>query len=181
MKEVEIPGGLAYFNTKPTGRSKKKIRAAGISAAMALSDYPELFEGPREGESDEDRAARLELVKLRLTPEQAEFRDNMREAVVLAMLNYWTLDIPVPRNTESLEDLDGDLYDALLDAADELETAETDFSPVPIKANGEGKESPTTGSSDLQPQSEDPVENLSTPILGSDGSPTDGDSSSPEQ
>lgn len=181
-KELTLPSGeKAYFREKPTGNGKKKLRGAGISVATNLSDYPELFE-TREGESDEDRATRMAAIKMRLTPEQGEFLDVIREATVLALLESWTLDRPLPKTAEELGEIDGDDYDALLDFVMEIPgaTKDTDFSVVPpTEANAED---PTSGSSDSDGPSEEVTtdgESITTP--GSDGSPTSGDSSTPEQ
>lgn len=185
-REVEIPGGKAFFKEKHTGAGKKKLRAAALSAATNLSDYPELFEPGPPNETDEQRTERLApaLAGMRLTPLQAEVWDNMREATVIATLESWTLDGPIPSTIEALENLDGDLYDALLDAVGGVsaQQLETDFSAKPITpGDPASKETPTTGSSDSLSPSEDPALNLSTTTPGSDGSPTSGESSSPEQ
>lgn len=176
--EIAIPGGKVYFREKQTGRGKKLLRAAGISVATNLSEYPELLEPPREGESPEARAERIDALRVRLTPQQAEFLDNIREATVLALLESWTLDKPLPRTVDELESLDEDLYDALLDSVMEIPGAkeDTDFQVVPVsEAN---KDRPTSGSSDSDGPSDSsamPGESTTTP--GSTGSPTNGDSS----
>ena len=183
-KEITIPGGKAFFREKYTGRGIKLMRSAGLSAASNLSEYPELFEPARRGESEEERTERLGKIKLRIDPIQAQFWDNMREATVLASLESWTLDLPLPTSTEELEELDGDLYEALLDAVGGMSAKdlETNFNPTGEKLDPNSpldEQSPTTGSeSSSGPSSESPLlGSMETPSTG--GSPISGESSSP--
>ncbi len=152
MKEVTIPGGTAHFRERDadeiSGRAVKIMRAAAVAAATTLADYPQLFEPPRAGESDEQREERLneELKGVALSTEQAMAWDNMREATVVALLADWTLERPLP-TLQTIGDLPEKLYDALLDAVGGVSAAdlETDFNPgTENDENGEPR--PTSGS-----------------------------------
>lgn len=152
MREVEIPDGKALFlergHDEIPGRAVKLIRAAAASAATQFSEYPELLEAPREGETVEQRTERLtpRLSGLTLNVEQAMAWDNLREASVVALLKSWTLDRPLP-TLATIGTLPEPLYDALLDAvggisADELVER---FEPNPERIDPEtGEERPTT-------------------------------------
>ena len=188
-REVELPvtadspnGGKAFFSEKDTGAGRKKLRAAGVSARMNLAEFPELFEPRREGESEEARAERIEAMRIKLTPEQAEFIDTLKEATVLAQLQSWTLEIPVPKSVAELEALDGDLYDFLLEST--VETPETDFSPTGERLRTEqplDEQSPTGASSSSSEASLETPPLTQTPSPSNDGSPSDGEASIPEQ
>lgn len=197
MRDVEIPGGTAKFletsgesRDEIPGRAVKLIKAGSMAALTQLSDYPELFEPPRmvrDNESGEDRpetpeerSARLDsrLKGMRLSVEQAMAFDNMREATVVALLHSWTLDRRLP-TLETIGDLDGDLYSALLAAAGGMSAAELEEN---FKETGDPHdEVPTGGFGSSSDGSKASPQSTRTPKRQSDTSRSDGGASSPAQ
>jgi hypothetical protein len=185
MREVEIPGGKAYFLEKGVdeipGRAVKLIKAAGTAAATQLSEYPELFEEPREGETEEERAERLtgRLSGLRLTTDQAMAWDNLREATVAATLSHWTLDRRPPRTPDEVSALPETLWEALLDSVGGMSAAdlEANFDPT-----GDPKDEVPTGSSGSSDGPSKAGPELTPTAMSSTAiAPSDGGDSSPEQ
>lgn len=128
MTTVDIPGGTATFRDKlTTERHRRPIKRAAFRAAGAISKLPQ--ERPDEGGIKELLAA------LPLTRDEADSLLDLYDATILAFLESWTLDRPLPTCEDDLLDLDSEVYDALQDAASKLQTpdavADTDFSPVP--------------------------------------------------
>jgi hypothetical protein len=186
MKEVEIPGGTAFFREKGKdeipGRSVKLIRAAATAAGSQFAEFPELFEGQRPGESDEDRDARLEarLQGMTLSTEQAMAWDDMREATAVALIASWTLDKPLP-TYKTIGDLDEELYEAILTAVGGMSAAELEVNfDLSDPSHPDYKETPTTASDGSDGLSEAQVPSESTTTPSTDGGPISGESSSPE-
>jgi hypothetical protein len=185
MKVIQIPGGTASFRERGKdeipGRAIKLIRAATMSAMSALSDYPEIFEGPRKGESDDDRTERLNerLKGVLLSTQQAMIWDNVREATVVGLLASWSLERPLP-TLDTIGDLPEDLYLALLDEVGGVSAADLqeDFEMSDPKAPGY-KERPTIDSSGSEKPSEAAQPKESTPKLQSVGESTPSASSIP--
>lgn len=182
MKEVPIPGGTAYLREQGVdpipGNSVKLIRAAATAMASQFPDHPELFEGARPGETEEQRNARVQksVEGMTLSTEQAMAWDNLREATAVALLKEWTLDLPLP-TLKTIGDLEASLYEALLDAVGGVSSAdfETDFGVQPMSAG----DTPTDGSaSSLTPSAETPVP-PSIPTPSTVGAPSTGAVSSP--
>lgn len=204
MRDVEIPGGTAKFletsgenRDEIPGRAVKLIKASSLAAMTQLADYPELFEplrtvedesGEKRPETADERQARLApvLKGLRLTTEQAMAFDNMREATVVATLHSWTLDRRLP-TLETIGDLDGELYGALLEAvggvsAAELEeTFEDKTGKPPNETRGEVATDPTGRSGSSSESSPETPQLAQTPTSGDGTSRSDGEASSPEQ
>ncbi len=187
MQTVPIPGGTANFRERGhdeiPGRSVKLIRAAALAAASELADYPQLFEPPREGETDEQRQERLgeSLKDMVLSTEQAMSWDNVREATAVAMLASWSLDRPLP-TLATIGDLPEDLYDALLTAVGGVSAGEleTDFTPKIAKRDPvTGEEFPTGASDASNGPSEATPSNLSTQTPENAGESTGTDLSTP--
>lgn len=194
MRQVEVPGGTAFFREPEKdampGRAVKLIKAAALSAGSQLSDYPEIFEPPKtvkdettgeeRAETDRERTARLSprLDSLRLSVEQAMAFDTLREATVVGTLDHWTLGQKLP-TFETIGDLPNDLYEALLEAVGGVSAAqlEEDF-----ERTGDPSDEVPTGSSGLsESPSKDVPELTSTPTSSTATSPSDGDDFSPAQ
>jgi hypothetical protein len=190
VKEIDLPvtpdspsGGKAYFRESGVdripGRSTKIIKAAAMAALTSLAEFPEFFQDPLPGEATDARDARLaeRFAGRSLTTEQAMVLDNVREAAAAAMIDSWTLNKPLP-TLATIGNLDGDLYEALLDAIGGISAAalSEDFSIRPGVTN----ETPTDdcGSSD-GPLKADP-QSSPTPTSLSDSGPSSGEVASLE-
>lgn len=185
MKEaVKIPGGTANFrdanDPELPGRSVKILKAAATSAVSHLSDYPELFEPQREGESEEDRNTRLDgrLQGMKLSVDQAMALDNLREATVVATLESWTLDRRLP-TLDTIGDLPAELYNALLEQAGGLSAIQLEENFNATKDPNDGAPTGDSGSSD-GPSKPGP-ESLPMTTSSTDTAPSSGESSSLEQ
>ncbi len=185
MREVPILGGTASFREPGVdaihGDTKKLIRAAGIAAASQLSEYPELFEPAREGESDDQRAERLgtRLEGMVMSIDQAMAWDNMREATVIALLKSWTLDRPLPTMKTLGGDDYADVYDALLESVGGVGATELEADFSPTKKIDTSTPTDDSGSSNGHSMA-DPESPLTT-TPGSATAPIAGDVSTPEQ
>lgn len=185
MREVDIPGGKAYFREPDVdpfpGNSKKLMKAAYRAAFSQLGEeYPELFTPAPAGETEEQRVKREAheaTIRMRLSIDQARSMEEIQEAAVVAGLHHWTLDLPLPTFATLGEDKYAELYDALLEAVQEQpeHELEIDFGPNPVG------ETPTSGFDASSMPSRDEAPNPSTTILSADGTLISGESSSPEQ
>lgn len=189
MRAVEIPGGTAYFREDGVDsistNAKNLLEAAGQAVRSNLEpDYPELFE-VRPEETDEEREARVGNVDLQVTPKQALVLKEAREFTIVALLDHWTLDRPLPTIGSLTSAKYEDVYDALIDAVSGAKVPEDpDFSPAPLFLNDEGEATVPTGSSDTSTTTSDQDSEQSTDSTQtslSDGGPTSGESSSLEQ
>jgi len=150
--KVEIPGGFAILRetNELRGRDRMLIKAAAIAASSAIEKMPETVrEGQQKDETEEQAKVRMaqEMSSLDLNITEAMSLLELRQATMIATLESWTLNLPLP-TMETVGDLPADLYDALDDAIGGVSTAmavATDFEPQP------GKENPTgnSESSDL--------------------------------
>lgn len=164
MREVPIPGGTAFLKDKDElrGRDSKLIKAAVLSAQGALRQLGDEAT-IKKGETKEQAGKRLEKYleehPLNLSEEDAFKMMTLKEATVVAYLDHWTLDIPVPRTTKELGDLPGPIYDALdeavggdlLDATSNV--VDTDVNPD--KSSPTGPSSSSDG--DLRAEESDPT------------------------
>ena len=112
MKTLSIPGGTASFREKHEIkiRHRRMIETATIAALPALSKLPD----------DEKALKNLNVLDLGLSGPEAESIFALEDALVLAILDSWTLDSPCPSNLEELGDLEPAVYDALKLALPEL-------------------------------------------------------------
>lgn len=106
-----IPGGTARFKHPKdvTERRRRpiKIRATMLGTRRIAEIYNAL---PRStDEIDPDALA----TELKLTATEAELVFDLQDLSVLAALDSWTLDRPLPTTVEELQDLPAELYDAL--------------------------------------------------------------------
>ena len=177
----DIPGGFAIFRDTDELRARDRnlVKAAAMAASSAIQKLPEsVQEGPKEGETPEDAAVRLEpmMESVNFTWQESLALIELRQASVVAMLQEWSLDKPLP-TMETIGDLDPDLYDAL-DAAIGGVTAvaaSVDFDPQPPGENPTGSD---LSSSKLS-SPEDEAPSLSTPSLPNSGESTPTDASIP--
>jgi hypothetical protein len=182
-RQVEIPGGFATLREAADFRGKDRnvVKAAAMAATPTILKMPEVVrEGPLEGETPEETAERLapfmEGVPLDMDDTQALIQ--LRQATMVATLESWTLDLPLPTTMKAMGELPGDLYDALDAANGGITTAvanATNFDESP------DKDSPTGGSSSSEEPLMESQPSLSTPTSLTDGDPTSGEDSSLEQ
>lgn len=128
MRDVVLPtGATATFRSSNEilGRGKKVIIAAALASMGVLTQVPALQGGKREDESPEEFVDRLgkEVAHASLNPSNYEAIQALKEAAVVAQLASWTLPLPLP-TLDTIGDLPGALYDALLGAVSEI-TPET--------------------------------------------------------
>lgn len=146
MRTVEIPGGTATFRESEDLRARDAdlIEAAAYAAAPALSRLPQQALTPSGDEDEAAAAARFaEAVKdVNFNLDEWLLLTQMRRATIVATLDSWTLDRPLP-TMATIGDLPRDLMVALDAAIGGVPVqARTDFSP------DRDQESPTTASSD---------------------------------
>jgi hypothetical protein len=158
MRTVDVPGGTAKFKTREElrGRDTKLVKAAVIAAQSAIQKLGDDAER-KPGETDAQAAARLSKAlqekKITFTAQEATSLLDMREAIAVAYLHSWTLELPLP-TLETIGDLPDKLYEALDDAiGGELLNATTgqDFSPNPDQSSPTGPSSASNG--DLRAES----------------------------
>lgn len=182
MRTVEIPGGTARIKDRGDlrGRDSKLIKASALAAQNVLAKIPEEAR-PKPGEDPKEAGDRmqkyLEEHPLDLTAEEGMLLLDMKEAVMVAYLVDWTLDLALP-TMKTIGDLPDEIYQALDDATGG-ETINAAVSSVNFEVNPD-KNSPTgpSGSSDssLRAGPDLTEESLSTSQNGSD--PSSGESSS---
>ena len=177
MKTVEIPGGTAQLRERSElrGRDENLIKAASMAAAKAVVKVAGIDDTPRDGETNEEATARAEAEaeSVDLTWQESLSLLELRQAVIVAVLEHWTLERPLP-TMATIGDLPAELYNALDEAiGGEAIKLGTDFSPPDDP--GELKRSPIGDSADSSTALRDGVENQSIPRLqdGTESTPTD--------
>lgn len=125
---IEIPGGQATFRELlDTERQRRPLKLAAAAAASAIAKLPD---------DDAEGSVRDRLAALPLSVAEAQSLMDLYDATIVAYLQSWTLDRPLP-DTDGLLDLPPDLYDALVEAASKLKApSETDFDPTNPRAPG---------------------------------------------
>lgn len=126
---VEIPGGTATFRDKlTTERQRRPIKRAAFAGSSAIAKLPDLEDG-------DEKKLTEQLASMPLTEDEADSFMGLMDATILAFLESWTLDSPLPTSRDDLLDLDADVYDALVETARSLQspeaTQETNFEPGP--------------------------------------------------
>lgn len=115
-----ILGGNAVFRDMDElrGRDRNLIKAAAASAAGYFAKLPpELLKPGPEGETPDQMVVRVTplMEGIVFTWQENLALIELRQATVVAMLQAWDLDQPLP-TMETIGDLEGELYDSL-DAA----------------------------------------------------------------
>ncbi len=160
-KVIEIPGGTATLRERPEVRTRHQqlVEAASIAASSALAKVPS---GLPEGTDDASVAARTEaLAGVNFTMEEGLSLMQLKNAVIVALLESWTLPGPVP-TMATIGDVDPEVYAALeketnaLGAANEA-LASVNFEPTPKP----DPESPFLGSGSSDGLSKSEVTSLS--------------------
>ena len=135
MREVSIPGGTATLREREdlSERNRRLVKTRGLAASAVITRLQKAVEDANGQEPDPE--------SLQISASEAEVTLDVQDAVIVALLASWTLDRPLP-TMDTVQDLPGDLYDALAketaDLGAEVAT-ETDFgeNPDPKATGGE--------------------------------------------
>lgn len=111
---VELPGGHhAELREKVTVGGRELMRECGVDVFAELT---RLF--PEVNFSDQKQAAELDLadqdVVRRLDRKATHAFTEFNKATVVALLRMWSLPEALPRTLEAVDELDPEIYDALL-------------------------------------------------------------------
>jgi len=122
--QIDIPGGTATLRDTLTIRERRAIQRIALDA-MGLANQ-------------------LTSDSVALQPKDAELlmttQDKMADATLVAYLQAWSLDKPLP-TLDTIDEMDGDVYDAITAAIEKKGgVAGVDTSP------NKNKESPTSDS-----------------------------------
>jgi len=185
MRTVEIPGGTAQLRDT---REEIKIRQQRILDIVILPAIP-AFEKVRaardqfiaEGGKLDDWEKLAGTVKLStLTRADSAAMMEYQDAQMIAVLHSWTLAQTLP-TIDTIQDLDPDVYGALLTATRLLQNT-TDVFDRDNMDPSPAEESPTGGSADSEPDSKSSKSAKSkatVPSLTASGS-TDIENSTPD-
>jgi hypothetical protein len=146
MIEFDVPGGTVRF------REHKEVTARGRRHMMLLASEiePNRFRMIIAAADDEAMLRELELTR----PER-ELLLTFPDATILALLESWTLDLPLPRTLDEVGDLPAELYDAL--------------NAVATKMNADAQPKDKDGKA-VDPWGVGAVEDLTSPTGASGGS-----------
>jgi hypothetical protein len=159
MRLIEVPGGLAKIKEQKDlrGRDTKLIKAYALAAQSVLLKIPEEAR-PKPGESKEDAGKRmqehLETHPVQMSGDEGMRMLDMKEAIMVAYLASWTLEIPLP-TMETIGDLPDEIYQALDDAvggdAIKVAVASVDFDVNPDQSSptGPSKSSDSTSRAEV--------------------------------
>lgn len=160
-RTVVIPGGSAVLRDpgEMTERQRRAVRGPLLAVAADLTGG----EIPADGHAPET---------VHLTPGVGGLIFQIRDAAIVAALISWTLELPLP-TLESVQDLPGDVYDALVKETEGVFTGlGVDFSPSPDPESPTRQPSSSSGLlADVQSQSTlpSPTVGVSTPTASSTG------------
>lgn len=156
MPTIPIPGGHAILrdNDDVRERGRRYVRTALMAAAHVYDRIPEDVREKAGGKGPEAEAAQRTFDRLLAgaikTPEDGEAIFAVHDGAILAVLESWTLQRPLPKTRDELQDLDRDLYDALSEAVAPNQAAiiraamGVSFEPTDRK---DGEDTPFGGSS----------------------------------
>ena len=146
---IEIPGGAATIRS-PEDVKQRARHALEVAAIMAQPAY-EKINGQRAAiarergvEPADVNPEDVRLIDARLDRADYDAMYEVQTATIMAYLASWTLDRPLPKRAEDLDELPAGLFDALREGTAEAgadAVAPVDFSPNP------DPESPTVGDS----------------------------------
>jgi hypothetical protein len=127
---IPIPGGRARL--RDPGTLPERYRRPLKSLATLLGD--KLEEVARSAQGPDDSVARV-AADVGLSETDVDRLMRLTDAVIYALLESWTLTIPVPTTLDAVQDMPGDVYDALATgtakhAAALLSGAGTDVTPA---------------------------------------------------
>jgi hypothetical protein len=152
---VPIPGGTATLRdpAELRERHRRLIQTAMTPLASVFAKLPpELLEAAA-GKGPAAEKARAKAEKLQAsavtTRQEAAAILELKDAVIVALLKDWDLDLPLP-DMDTVQDLDHDLYEALDKATFALTpavmgaTTPTNFEPQPLDRDSPFDESGTS-------------------------------------
>ena len=121
-KSFDIPGGTAVFREQlTTERQRRPLKVAMMGIPDIIDIAKDLPEGMEDKTLEEIGEAMKEAgVEVDMTGGRAVAFLDVQDAVILAYLESWTLDRPLPKTMDEVLDLDSDLYDALTKSASEV-------------------------------------------------------------
>lgn len=137
---VEIPGGTATLldaDDELSVRREHLIEKYGMAAASLVAKLP----------ADADPAKPETLTGFNITPDEAQLIINMYDAILIALLESWTLDRPLP-TMDTIGDLPASIYRPLMTAVRGNPGAAggVNFDATPDKDSPTGPSSNSSGS-----------------------------------
>ena len=163
---VDIPGGQAVLRDKLKQRQRRELEIAMFAIESVVEKLQTAGVKIEAGMKPQD----VDTSGVKFTAQEARAMLDFQDATILAFLESWTLQQPVPTTAEQLGDVDTDVYDALAEATRGLGAGAVDVSENPAP------ESPTGPSSGSETDLRDVASSESTRltvISGSDGGSTD--------
>lgn len=134
MRQFDIPGGTASF------REREELSAAGSRAiAKATRHLPKRAIQPEAGDGKHAEGSAVEPevetdllgFPVDLTDDELDAVWEFNDVMILATLDSWSIDRPLPRSRDDVGALPGPLYGALQKAIAELQkTNSGDGEPV---------------------------------------------------
>lgn len=141
MRTVEIPGGTARVRDV---REEIKIRQQRILDTAVIPAIPAFNKARAERDQWEQDGGDVRLSTL--TRQESVALMEFQDAQMVALLHSWTLERPLP-DVDTIQDLEPDLYQALLEATREIQNTTEVFARDNMDPSPE-EESPTVPSSD---------------------------------
>jgi hypothetical protein len=146
--EIEIPGGTATLltNKEMTPRRRRPLDQAEIQHMPLFAKIREARKvvGPNGEVEQHDGLWGPDLI---LTDRDVELLTSLNDKKIIARLESWTIDLPLPTTTDELLDIPAPVYDALSNGIVKAE-ALTVNPFVPSEETLEDPESPTGASAD---------------------------------
>ena len=141
MREVQIPGGTAQLRDRREEIKVRQQRVLDLAWDPAVPVINKVVKARSEWEGDSDK---FRLTSL--TRQESVLLMDWQDAMIVAVLASWTLPDPLP-DVDTVQDLDQDLYNALLEPTREIQLQGDVFRRPSMAASVE-EESPTERSSD---------------------------------
>lgn len=110
MQRVEIPGGYATLRDSASVGGRKVVERTSIAAVTAMRRVHKLRE---DQEVDEALDENTPVQRVPYTEAEMYALQRFEFAGFIALVKHWTLDEPVPRTIDEVEDLDPDVYDPI--------------------------------------------------------------------
>lgn len=157
---IDIPGGTATLRDTISVGKRREIRRLSLGALGVMSKVQNLSED----------SSLADLAQLEMQPDDAkvmfDVQDATQDATILAFLESWTLDQPLP-TADTIGELDAELYDALAEGVNKIGVlggVDTSVNPA--------KDSPTDGSPSSDSDSKDEP-TLTSPLITSSSNGTE--------
>jgi len=136
---ITIPGGQATLRDQDemTERHRRPVKVISMRLMRVMGQLADITHLADLDPSAEDATERM-MATIGMTEDESSALLRLTDAAIYAALKSWTLDLPIPVTVDEVQDIPGEVYDALAEATartgkdlmvSEGQTAQAGFGP----------------------------------------------------